>query len=532
MNNRLAGDRNRRTETLVSTSLVLVGLVYAWVMLTLLPLEKLVAIPSDDAFYYFKIARNIVVGVGCTFDGIAPTNGFHPLWMICLLPIFSVLSSSLEIPVRVILGGSGLLGSVTLVIIYRLVRRQVGGGSEWIALAVCVLPPVSSALNNGLETGLLLFAITVLLWMCYRHDLHVASAGLYRTLLFGVYLGLVTLCRLDSAFVFVAAVFLTLLLTFVGEITLRRCIVRLAVLGVGFGVAFGPYCVWNAVQFGHIMPISGAMKSSFPSLRDSFTLHGDMLFGGILLGFMWVLLFAGGYTAPDRFGRWRKALSSPLTLLTTACTFHFAHAFLFLTWGVYWWHFCVYGLTVAIGFAQVLGQWSSRWPRARPAVIGTVVFVTLVPAVLLKVHEFRSKKAQHAAWLQGARWARQNTAPGTVFAIKDAGLFGYFSNRPAVNLDGKANGYAYRRALYGDDVAGYLQETKVEYIAQVAARYVNGVCRIPIPRVNRKPVVLVMPETDEVFHSRPFPIHRDRIRTTGEARFIIWEYAKEGVVGR
>jgi hypothetical protein len=32
---------------------------------------------TDDAFYYFKTAQNIAEGAGITFDGIAPTNGFH-----------------------------------------------------------------------------------------------------------------------------------------------------------------------------------------------------------------------------------------------------------------------------------------------------------------------------------------------------------------------------------------------------------------------------------------------------------------------
>ncbi len=520
----LTGDHHRHTERLLSTFIVVAGFVYALFVIFVLPLEKLVAIPSDDAFYYFKIARNIVAGEGCTFDGIARTNGFHPLWMLCVLCVFNVLPSNPEFPVRVILGGSGLLASMTLVLLFKLVRRQVQGGAEWITLAVCLLPPVCSAMVNGLETGLLLFAVTVLLWFCYRRDLHTVYAGPWRALLFGVSLGLVALCRLDSVFLLVAAACLTLIVMISGRITVRHGIVRLVILGVGFGLVFGPYCAWNVAQFGHIMPISGAMKSSFPSLRESLNLSGDSLFGGMLLALMWVVLFANAYMQADYTQRWSNVLSSPLTLLTLACTFHFAHVFLFLTWGVYWWHFAVYGLTVAIGLGQAIGQWTSKSPRLRQTVIGTAVIVTLVPATVLKAHELGSKRQQHGAWLEGARWARDNTAPGTVFAIKDAGLFGYFCDRKTVNLDGKANGYLYRKALYDDDVDGYLQDAKVKYIAHVAGRYADGVCRIWIPRVNRRPALMLMSEAREVFHSRPFRVYRNRIRPAGEARFIIWGY--------
>ena len=43
---------------------------------------------SDDGFYYFKTAQNISEGFGITFDRIAPTNGFHPLWMLLLVSHF------------------------------------------------------------------------------------------------------------------------------------------------------------------------------------------------------------------------------------------------------------------------------------------------------------------------------------------------------------------------------------------------------------------------------------------------------------
>ena len=42
----------------------------------------------DDGFYFLTIARSIAGGAGPTFDGLAPTNGFHPLWAYALVPIF------------------------------------------------------------------------------------------------------------------------------------------------------------------------------------------------------------------------------------------------------------------------------------------------------------------------------------------------------------------------------------------------------------------------------------------------------------
>src|ERR1700753_2703072 len=44
----------------------------------------------DDTFYYFAIARNPARGLPPSIDGVNPTNGFHPLWMLVLVALFRV----------------------------------------------------------------------------------------------------------------------------------------------------------------------------------------------------------------------------------------------------------------------------------------------------------------------------------------------------------------------------------------------------------------------------------------------------------
>ena len=56
---------------------------------------------SDDAYYYYIIAENVAAGHGSTFDGLAPTNGYHPLWMLTLAGLFRWLPSHPCLPLRV-----------------------------------------------------------------------------------------------------------------------------------------------------------------------------------------------------------------------------------------------------------------------------------------------------------------------------------------------------------------------------------------------------------------------------------------------
>ena len=63
------------------------GAGFAWYMLARFDLINLISNTHDDAFYYFQIARNLAEGKFSTFDGgITRTNGYHPLWLFLITP--------------------------------------------------------------------------------------------------------------------------------------------------------------------------------------------------------------------------------------------------------------------------------------------------------------------------------------------------------------------------------------------------------------------------------------------------------------
>ena len=45
---------------------------------------------QQDTFYYLAIAQNSTLGF-FTFDGELPTNGFHPMWQVCVTLLFKLL---------------------------------------------------------------------------------------------------------------------------------------------------------------------------------------------------------------------------------------------------------------------------------------------------------------------------------------------------------------------------------------------------------------------------------------------------------
>ncbi len=119
----------------------------------------------DDAFYYFKVAQNITEGRGVTFDGIDPTNGYHPLWMLVCIPIFSLARFDLILPLRVLVVISGVISATTGVLLFRLVKRTLTLPAAMLAGCYWVFDRTIhyNVTMFGLETGLTALMVSALL---------------------------------------------------------------------------------------------------------------------------------------------------------------------------------------------------------------------------------------------------------------------------------------------------------------------------------------------------------------------------------
>lgn len=119
----------------------------------------------DDAYYYFKVAQNISEGRGSTFDGINPTNGYHPLWLAVCIPIFALARFDLILPLRILLVVMGGLSAATAILLYRLIggtlSRPIGAlAAIWWVFDLYILDTVY---QYGLESGLAAFTLALLL---------------------------------------------------------------------------------------------------------------------------------------------------------------------------------------------------------------------------------------------------------------------------------------------------------------------------------------------------------------------------------
>jgi hypothetical protein len=156
---------------------------------------------SDDAFYYFKVAVNINAGRGVTFDGVNPTNGFHPLWMLICIPIFSLAKIDLLLPLRVVVLVSSMLGAGSGILLFRLLKKYVLAEIAALVSVVWVFQPLihQTITMNGLESTISAFCIALFVYLVSSRE---AEGITERNLVFvGLAGGLAILARLDNVFV-------------------------------------------------------------------------------------------------------------------------------------------------------------------------------------------------------------------------------------------------------------------------------------------------------------------------------------------
>jgi hypothetical protein len=242
---------------------------------------------AADTFFYMTVARNIARHGVPSFDGVHPTNGFHPFWQgACALVYFlaeRVGLTDCAVLFAVLLGlaliaagvafialafqKSGPLSPTFVILpfgIYALLNVPV-----WSSR--CLTDPSADSWNfiegrlpllgtlwsyaNGMESGLVLFCFGLLAYMYSRdeQDFDVGSVRFAGG--FGFVAALMTLARLDHGLLV-----LPVLLAFAAR---RRMRARIAAL-LAFGLPIGAYLLMNQIWVGAAFPLSGAMKSMFP----------------------------------------------------------------------------------------------------------------------------------------------------------------------------------------------------------------------------------------------------------------------------
>ncbi len=227
--------------------------------------------PSDDCFFYFVIAKHFAATGTSTFNTMYLTNGYHPAWMLVLSSIQYIFNFGHDSFLR-----AGIIVSLMLVLASWTSIRNIClhfGITSFNSIFLFIFCILFSTGTVGSEGCLYLFLFTLLFSKVLRYERKDFDNSTISSVTLGILFGLLFLTRLDSVFVgFSLFLFLS------KRLYDNRKSGQIFVTAIVALVIAAPYLVWNITSFGHLVPISGSIKSIFPHIL--FYLPSLGLFGG------------------------------------------------------------------------------------------------------------------------------------------------------------------------------------------------------------------------------------------------------------
>jgi len=454
--------------TLLRCVACLATLVFSIYLLSVvrLPLEKLIKFVPDDAFYYLKIAQNVVAQQGVTFDGLSPTSGVHPLFLLLLLPIAALFERTPETAIRVTILLCGLLFFACALVLKRIIRMTAGRDTSVIAFAAALTAPSLLLVSvGGLETSLSL----LLLLTSFLFFLQITSAecvSRLKVLLLGVLTGAAILARTDCLFLVVACILgfaiagrasrrllhwrtLSLFLGPVAFVTLALVIWSVSTTGVPFqssGLAL-TVMSWRSAELAE-SGVSGLLGSSWELARDFATSAFDLAgFPVVLVILMLIaLLCASAISELVHVGRLLSRARPLLPLLLHS-------AFLVLFYALWLRHFQLWYLVPAsvaiIAFCSLLlGAFSESvsdilpkgGERTRRILKASFAASIIIAGVIEAPSLFSTGLYPWQPEILSAVFSLQKHVPADAkVGSFNAGIAGFFLNANVVNLDGVVN---------------------------------------------------------------------------------------------
>lgn len=450
------------------------------------PPPRLVDAFDDDAYYYFEVARHLVAGQGSTFDGLLPTNGYHPLWMLVLLPLFAVAGGGLSALVAVKILCAALFAA-TVGIVYHFARR-LGRELE----VACALPALVFSRDlwlSGMETALLLPLLFLAAGLLVaegaftRPEARLGASSLT--------LAAALLARLDLVF------FVALAALAAGFLppapAFRERLARALRLGLPSAAALLVYMGANALLFGTASPVSGQAKSLggpfwnpriFADYAHARPVLGPLFellpVAGLFLVFVLpALLFAGWQGRDGHPQAAPEEMRGATRLLGVAVAANLCQLFyyaIFSSWPLWRWYYYYVPLALALALALLAGMAlvaaPSRWRPALAAALPLLLAAGLA-AKLGATFLFQQKRQPAAdanykiqSWAAAQKLNAELPADAIVAMGDRAGAFGYFLDRPLVQVEGLVASKAFLAALEqgGGAVHALLAELGVDYV--------------------------------------------------------------------
>jgi hypothetical protein len=461
----------------IISSLLLINFIIR-LIIALLPLRFIdgLIIP-DDAYISLFIAKNIAKGLGPHY-GFGFTNGFQPLYVFLMVPIYKLFPNDLVIPVHIALIILSIFDTLSLYFIIRIISRRTKNKLTYILISLFWIfnPYIISTTLNGLETMISAFFIIFILDYIdkYFTDEIKVKIDIIKYFYLGILSGLAVFARIDNVFL------VLIVLVFLIYQSRNMRVKAISTYLFGIIIIYLPWLVYSYYYTGDIYPVSGK-ACRFMSLAG---FHFDTSFIHLYYPMMKYSLFA----IIENNLNYIICIFFFFAILVLNRKFNFKQLFIqksriyiimlgfsmiiVLSYTFYiftHWYFSRYYFPLVILFllfmATLIDKLSEISLRYKFVTIGMVIISLYSFIFMGKFQDYFSLKVNDKlGYMSIGLWSAQNFQPGTVIGAYQTGALAYFANNlKVINLDGVVNKEAYT-SLVGGKLMEYIRNSKIEYI--------------------------------------------------------------------
>ena len=464
---------------------------------------------GDDSFYYFQIAYHLSEGKFSTFDGgISRTNGYHPIWLLLITPFYWIFDKETALFAIKALEIMLIAGAVALIAVAARLARL-----PWYLL-FALLPILYQQRNlfAGLEAAAALFMLGLLFLALLLY----ARNPERWTWPLAVVAFALPWVRLEYIAISLTATTALLLMEWLrrerpADVSWRAALIstpaRTFAPTISAIAGILTYFAYNKLVFGGIVPVSGASKRwwsqtrwenadgyrltrNFQEIRQIDVFNNETLLTALAIcaGFLLLLLVWW-------LGRRSRSREEWLLLAFLVGGFSLAvgHIAKFAQTvlqvdryaGDYGWYFVPAYLMLALvvplaGYVAIHFLRRFIGPRSALAANGVSGVILVVGAVWLfagadftgpfRWVEWKSQSTERnwdVTSYMGTPVVNAALPEDSVIGSYDAGVIGYFSRFPVVNLDGLVNSYDYFHARKRGTETEFYQRYGITHFANL-----------------------------------------------------------------
>ena len=427
--------------------------------------ELAITVVPDDAFYYLQLAHNRVRLGAWTFDGTAPTSGFHLLHAYLLAFTDLLLGAAGgDWLVMLAVAGSGAalaLGLATSLLV-RAGQKVYSAGAGWWAMVVMVSAPVIATSTMLLESHLVILGAAAVIYVVGAGGRHISGRAILM-----VVIGLVAALARSDFLLLPAMLWLACLATRQADNARFR---RATAVFLGGTLGFG-------LTMLHTFLVSGTLLQTSVLTKLRWSAGTGLAVGHFTAGATAAILVLAGTFVALRLRRpgAPRLFREPIGLASLFTILGYGLVYALATRGFQLWYAASMIGPLAFAATMLGSAVRERWTRAVAAVL------VVVSATSTLVQLDREYWPWQVGMLHAAERVRDQAGLDHLGAW-NAGILSVVSGKTVTNLDGLVNDDA-AAANAQSRLFDYLRERRITDIVDYADAVTEPETGQPEPRL-------------------------------------------------